>query len=431
MDDREALTRAVAADPDDDLPRLVFADWLDEHYEAEYAAFVRTQIMLAAAPAWEPAAVRCRHEHGDEWVRGSPFRHNLPELPYGLEWSEDGAFRRGFAWSLVVRDMSTFLAAAANLFETAPVGRLHLPNGTLDDWRRLARQPWLPRVRSIQFYAMSPPTEAVRELCGSPLATGIEEIVFEASGSPAMPVVIERLMLSPLAQSLKRLQLRVGPDTVEAADELYTAIASGSATRLDSLSLITMSRGEGRFQDLCAAPISSRLREMEVANVPGVAIPSESGLPRTLLRLRAVNSHIRPYCLAVLTDSISAGLRSLDLSGNPLESLLTTDGKSYPATGGPALLKSLTLRKASLGDLSLERWLIRAAFWPKLVELDLRDNRITDDGARVLMCVPPPPDLTAIRLGGNRMSVKTSERLRDHFGNAAIFDVGEVGNGLR
>jgi uncharacterized protein (TIGR02996 family) len=31
MTDRDALIAAIAADPADDLPRLVFADWLEEH----------------------------------------------------------------------------------------------------------------------------------------------------------------------------------------------------------------------------------------------------------------------------------------------------------------------------------------------------------------------------------------------------------------
>jgi uncharacterized protein (TIGR02996 family) len=33
MNDREALLRAVCENPDDDTPRLVFADWLEEHGE--------------------------------------------------------------------------------------------------------------------------------------------------------------------------------------------------------------------------------------------------------------------------------------------------------------------------------------------------------------------------------------------------------------
>jgi uncharacterized protein (TIGR02996 family) len=47
VSDREAFIAAVIARPDDDLPRLVFADWLDEHGEPEWAEFIRVQCKLA------------------------------------------------------------------------------------------------------------------------------------------------------------------------------------------------------------------------------------------------------------------------------------------------------------------------------------------------------------------------------------------------
>ena len=46
MTQRDALLRAVCENPDDDLPRLVFADWCDENGEPERAEFIRTQIEL-------------------------------------------------------------------------------------------------------------------------------------------------------------------------------------------------------------------------------------------------------------------------------------------------------------------------------------------------------------------------------------------------
>jgi uncharacterized protein (TIGR02996 family) len=43
----EAFLAAVASAPDDDLPRLVAADWLEEHGDTERAEFIRLQCELA------------------------------------------------------------------------------------------------------------------------------------------------------------------------------------------------------------------------------------------------------------------------------------------------------------------------------------------------------------------------------------------------
>lgn len=47
MDERTALLRAVIAEPHSHLPRLVFADWLEEHGDAVRAEFIRTQCAYA------------------------------------------------------------------------------------------------------------------------------------------------------------------------------------------------------------------------------------------------------------------------------------------------------------------------------------------------------------------------------------------------
>jgi len=46
MTDLEALHRAVLEHPDDDTPRLVYADWLEEHGDPR-GEFIRVQCELA------------------------------------------------------------------------------------------------------------------------------------------------------------------------------------------------------------------------------------------------------------------------------------------------------------------------------------------------------------------------------------------------
>jgi uncharacterized protein (TIGR02996 family) len=46
MDERGGFVRAICAEPDEDTPRLAFADWLDEHGGGDRAEFIRLQCEL-------------------------------------------------------------------------------------------------------------------------------------------------------------------------------------------------------------------------------------------------------------------------------------------------------------------------------------------------------------------------------------------------
>ncbi len=74
---RDALLAAVAADPDADLPRLVYADWLDDHGEPDRAEFIRLQCQTAKSdptdPGWLPAKLReyeLFDRHRADWPTG-------------------------------------------------------------------------------------------------------------------------------------------------------------------------------------------------------------------------------------------------------------------------------------------------------------------------------------------------------------------------
>src|SRR5262249_17672416 len=50
------LLHEILSSPDEDLPRLVYADWLEEHGDADRAEFIRVQCALARLPAYDPDA---------------------------------------------------------------------------------------------------------------------------------------------------------------------------------------------------------------------------------------------------------------------------------------------------------------------------------------------------------------------------------------
>src|SRR6187549_970508 len=78
-----AFLRSIIDDPDDDAPRLIYADWLDEQGDSERAEFIRLQIRLFRMSANDPD-FKSMHErsyelsqpHNVEWVSRLPqFKH--------------------------------------------------------------------------------------------------------------------------------------------------------------------------------------------------------------------------------------------------------------------------------------------------------------------------------------------------------------------
>jgi uncharacterized protein (TIGR02996 family) len=75
-DDHAAFLRAVVAEPDDDRPRLIFADWLDERGDGLRASFIRWQINgtdgLPDYPAHVTFHQRCAVSNGEHGAESTP-----------------------------------------------------------------------------------------------------------------------------------------------------------------------------------------------------------------------------------------------------------------------------------------------------------------------------------------------------------------------
>jgi uncharacterized protein (TIGR02996 family) len=124
MSDGDALLAAVIANPDDDTPRLVYADWLDENGQAERAEFIRLQIEQARIGLYSPEAQQLTarqsqllSQHRRAWVK--PLREVLPSAR--LEFS------RGFVED-VESEASHYLSAAANVHRLTPIREVRLRN---------------------------------------------------------------------------------------------------------------------------------------------------------------------------------------------------------------------------------------------------------------------------------------------------------------
>jgi uncharacterized protein (TIGR02996 family) len=146
--DGDALFRTILENPADDMPRLVYADWLQENGNPQRAEFIRLQCeawhlcpQYATIDEARTAASRLKKEHIDEW------HAELPALS-GVEWSD--LFVRGFvdaAWVEAGRNLRSQLDA---VFAATPL--LHL---TAIDFGRaglevLFNSPYAARLATLR-----------------------------------------------------------------------------------------------------------------------------------------------------------------------------------------------------------------------------------------------------------------------------------------
>src|SRR4051812_14383873 len=109
MTDRATFLAAIAAAPDDDLPRLIFADWLDEHGEPDRAEFIRLQCAITRGePGDQRRADALEAEHRMTW---------LGPLARAVFRAE---FRRGFVEHAVL-PAAIFLAHGPALRQETPL----------------------------------------------------------------------------------------------------------------------------------------------------------------------------------------------------------------------------------------------------------------------------------------------------------------------
>ncbi len=142
-----ALLRAIAEADEDNLPRLVYADWLDERGDAARAEFIRVQCELASAPESETRSLTLRVRerelltaHRREWCSG-----------FGVPL-EDVVFERGFVASVRLKewDRGGFLdPAIAPRFATLTeldLSELQLQDSDVTAFAESARLPGLRKL---------------------------------------------------------------------------------------------------------------------------------------------------------------------------------------------------------------------------------------------------------------------------------------------
>src|SRR5688572_20324331 len=138
------LLQEILDAPEDDAPRLVSADWLEEHGESDRAELIRVQCELA------------RLDEGDPRVLGLRRREHELLVAHHAEWKQEvaawaqgcTAFRRGFVGQ-VECSISDFLRNGSGLLKRAPVEAATLRTQTPAHFDSLAESPLVERLTGL------------------------------------------------------------------------------------------------------------------------------------------------------------------------------------------------------------------------------------------------------------------------------------------
>ncbi|MBN9119880.1 MAG: TIGR02996 domain-containing protein, partial [Planctomycetes bacterium] len=348
--------RAIEAQPEDDTPRLVYADWLDEHAASDVdrarADLIRVQCWREREPPGERRVALAGREggllvlYGREWVKPLPGDLNDALTD----------FRRGFL-DPVTLPAAGFASHAKHLSEQAPLFHVRLVRAR-DAMKAIAARPELSFVRRLTLagawvqnaeltaLAPAPHLDNLQQLDLSHNQIGIRGATDLATArAPALrelrlernPIKDRGLLAlaqadwpalehldatecglrfapagladGPLVRRLVSLQLSRNPDVPASA---WLRLAAAPWGRLERLDLSNPTVTDAVAEALAANPALAGLRVLHLGaatiTARGARAILASPYLRGLTRLRLPDDHLDPALRAQLRAVYGAGL---------------------------------------------------------------------------------------------------------------------------
>lgn len=456
MSDRAALLAAIVAHADEDTPRLVYADWLDENDEAKRAAYIRARVERFRAEQADTAtnAVSAYLENTREYKNEASLgriawpgeigaelaaRKGGGKRPFKLTAKREGVPQikgvgfwensRGFFDSLLVEDVAAFLKHADAIFRAAPITDVMFYEDrlTAEQATELVRSGHLAHIRELALESEVDPG-AVRILGSARDAVGVRKLVFRLAPPTA---VVEALAEGTCWSGLEHLYLA---NLMDAEDPPTAGRFAATLNSPQFVGLRELVLWGNNIGDADARAIAKRLPELRhldlaVNNVTGIgAAALAASKSRQHLRhldlsscdmedgataaAELINTKNLPnLCVLILDNARFDGPtpRALAKPGRgPTLRVLDLDSAHLTPKGIEALAKCpavrgvwhLKLGNTRIGDDHFERFLAHAAF-ERLTCLDLHSNDITARGARALAAWPGAANLQWLDLGSN------------------------------
>jgi uncharacterized protein (TIGR02996 family) len=350
--ERRAFLAAIVAAPDDDTPRLVFADWLDEHGEHDRAEYIRLECQSARLEDDDPqrAIVDKRsaallRKHLQKWELEAPL------------WARKGlSFKRGFI-DHIVTSAASWIKRADKLLAGVPITSVRFEN-VRDRFSELLAVPSLAQIRRLTFSWNSLSDSQVAALAAVRTLSGLRAL--ELFLSRVSDAGVKSLADSSYFAGLVSLNLMDNWISGAGAEALAK---TRHLLRLTNLEMSANAIGDQGVTALAGSPV--------LANV---------------CRLYLYANDIGDEGAETLASSAHvASLRELSLGDNSIG-----DGGCTALANSPQLAG--------------------------LKKLYLHDNPIGDEGGRALAESPFLKDVVDLTLDGDRLRSKTKKAIKKRFG---------------
>lgn len=223
-----ALIRTCKAEPDDDAPRLILADWLDDHGEPERAAFIRRQILTPESAKVDQSSI---HQWAETWEQLGEEIRSSRSAGAGLYSLE---FQRGF---LRIADGYEELYNRLGRILNPPFDWNWVEEIKFGSWHD---GDWTPLFRSDRL---------------------LELTRLEFSDDDYHSILLEPLLKCPFLTSLRPLGLVM----VTMEDDGFARLSEcRGLAGLRSLSLTEMGLGLDAAQSLASSELWDELRSCEI-----------------------------------------------------------------------------------------------------------------------------------------------------------------------
>jgi uncharacterized protein (TIGR02996 family) len=390
--EQKALYAAVVASPDDDLPRLVYADWLEEHGDADRAEFIRVQCRLARSSPADADYFELREREIElTAILGEQLEEEHPPLPDGFDWEEEV---RGFPYRVTFnsdpRPLPKVESQLERIARLAPVQGLWAAGGLSDrlsqfvrrpafgrfehlfvDAARefdlggfvaaLAASPHVGRLRDLQFPFLRFDDSSFAAFCRTETLRHLTR--FDASWEELTPQANTVLRSATWRESLEQLHLFGG--------RVFPAVAAGVRfPRLHTLFLFDSDLTPALADCLNDETCLPALAEMTVYGDRENRAPARGAtkpLTRPLAALFVQNANLGPKGVRrLLSGPTAQGLRMLELDS-------VDTGDDWPTDLARLSLPALRVFRLSTDTLTGESLaaLSRAKFWQNLTEVHL------------------------------------------------------------